>query len=129
MSGPFILLSTWRIKKGQLEALTQFQKELSEMLQEREPQLIAFNYFINEEETEITSIQVHPDADSMDFHLRVIRNQLGEAMSAIYDLAEPKDLQIYGKPPDSLQNSLSNQWESVSSKTIHVAGFTRSPTT
>lgn len=67
MSGPFVLISTWGIKDGKAEELTSFQRKLAEFIHVNEPQLIAFNAFINEDGTEMTCIQVHPDAASMDF--------------------------------------------------------------
>ena len=108
MSGPFIIISNWGVKEGKLEELKRFQRELSKVVEEKEPQLIAFNAFLNEEGTEMTSIQVHPDAASMDFHLKVIQEHLGEAMSAVAEFAEPRGMQYYGTPPESLQASVSN---------------------
>lgn len=99
MSGPFIIISTWEIKDGKLEELKRFQRELSRIVEEKEPQLIAFNAFLNEEGTEMTSIQVHPDAASMDFHLKVIREHLGDAMSSVADFAEPKTWSTTGRLP------------------------------
>lgn len=127
MSGPFIIISTWGIKDGKLEELKRFQRELSRIVEEKEPQLIAFNAFLNEEGTEMTSIQVHPDAASMDFHLKVIREHLGDAMSSVADFAEPKNMEYYGTPPESLQASVSGRGGNLITKPIHLGGFTRSP--
>ena len=69
MSKPLIFVSTWKIREGRLEDYKQFAKELIEHIQKKEPQLIAFNMYFNEDETEMTSIQVHPDTASMDFHM------------------------------------------------------------
>jgi hypothetical protein len=71
MYKPLIFVSTWKIREGRLEGYKQFVKELIEHIQMKEPQLIAFNMYFNEDETEMTSIQVHPDAASMDFHMQV----------------------------------------------------------
>lgn len=124
MSGPFILVSTWKIKEGKLEELVRFQRGLAEVIEANEPQLIAFNAFINEDETEMTSIQVHPDAASMDFHLQVLRDKLGDAMSAVAEFAEPKSLEYYGMPPESLQSSVGAR-DGSGAKPIHIGGFTR----
>lgn len=66
MPAPFIILSDWEVKEGKVEELKRFQKELSAFIEAKEPQLIAFNAFLNEEGTEMTSIQVHSDAASME---------------------------------------------------------------
>jgi hypothetical protein len=60
MSEPFVVISSWRVKKGKLEELERFQGQLVEILEAKEPQLLAFNAFLNDDQTEMTSIQVHP---------------------------------------------------------------------
>ena len=126
MSGPFIIISTWGIKEGRLAELKRFQNELTEIVKAKEPQLIAFNAFVNEDGTEMTSIQVHPDAASMDFHLKVLREHLGDAMSAVADFVQPKNMEYYGTPPESLQDSVSVRGGDLITKPIHLGGFTRS---
>ena len=126
MSGPFIIISTFGVKDGKLEHLKRFQRELSEIIEAREPQLIAFNAFLNDEGTEMTSIQVHPDTASMDFHLKVIREHLGDAMSAVAEFVVPKSIQYYGTPPESLQASIAGRGGGLITMPVHIGGFTRS---
>ena len=126
MSEPFIFISTWRIKEGKLEDLKRFQREFAEVIKANEPQLISFNAFLNEDGTEMTSIQVHPNADSMDFHLKVLRDTLGDAMSSVADFVEPKSMEYYGMPPESLLESVSGREGTFSAKPLHIGGFTRS---
>src|SRR5688572_1651704 len=105
MSKPLIFVSTWKIREGRLEDYKQFAKELMEHVKTREPQLIAFNMYFNEDETEMTSIQVHPDAASMNFHLQVLAKVIGEDMIEWIDRAdflEPKQFEIYGIPSAKL---------------------------
>ena len=126
MSGPFIIISTFGVKDGKLEQLKRFQRELSDIIEAREPQLITFNAFLNDEGTEMTSIQVHPDAASMDFHLKVIREHLGDAMSAVAEFVEPKSIKYYGTPPESLQASIAGRGGDLTTMPVHIGGFTRS---
>jgi hypothetical protein len=126
MSEPFIIISSWRVKKGKLEELKRFQRQLVEIIEAREPQLIAFNAFLNDDQTEMTSIQVHPNAASMDFHMQVLRDHLGEAMSAVAGFVEPKGIEYYGTPPESLLESTRSRGGNLSTKPIHLGGFTRS---
>lgn len=46
-----------------------YDKEILKIVETNEPQVIAFHGFLNEDGTEMTSIQVHPDTASMDFHM------------------------------------------------------------
>jgi hypothetical protein len=131
MSEPLIYISTWSIKEGRLEDFKHFVREMVEIYRTNEPQLIAFNVFLNEEETEMTSIQVHPDADSMDFHMQVLERALGEEMSdwvGRADFIEPKHIEIYGTPSAGLLEADQPLVESGLSHTVkplHIAGFTR----
>jgi hypothetical protein len=132
MSKPLIFVSTWKIKEGRLEDYKQFAKEFMEHVKAKEPQLIAFNMYFNEDETEMTSIQVHPDAASMDFHLQVLAKVIGEDMIEWIDRAdflEPKQFEIYGIPSAKLLEAnqpFVNAGVSQSVKPLHFAGFTRS---
>ena len=126
MSEPFIVVSSWRIKEGKLEELRRFQRKLTEIIKAKEPQLIAFNAFLNEDRTEMTSIQVHPNAASMDFHMQVLKETLGDAMSSVADFVEPKGIEYYGTPSESLLESTSGRGGNLSTKPIHLDGFTRS---
>ena len=47
MSGPFVFIGTHRISDGQLEALKKDARVLVQLVEEREPQLLAFNFFLN----------------------------------------------------------------------------------
>jgi hypothetical protein len=131
MFKPLIYISTWKIREGRLEDYKQFAKELMKHVKTREPQLIAFNMYFNEDETEMTSIQVHPDAGSMDFHLQVLAKVIGEDMIAWIDRAdflEPKHIEIYGTPSAKLLEAdqpLVDAGIPQSVKPTHFAGFTR----
>lgn len=132
MSEPLIYISTWRIKEGKLEDYKRFTKEFLEIIKAKEPQLIAFHLFLNEDGTEVTSVQIHPDAASMDFHLQMVEQVLGEEMFEWVertDFVEPKQIEIYGTPSAGLLEADQPLVESGiarSIKPLHIAGFTRS---
>ena len=131
MYKPLIFVSTWKIREGRLEDYKQFAKELIEHFKAKEPQLIAFNMYFNEDETNKTSIQVHPDAASMDFLMQVMAKVIGEDMIEWIDRAdflEPKHIEIYGTSSAKLLEAdqpfvAAGIPQSV--KPIHFAGFTR----
>lgn len=133
MSGPLIFVTTARIKEGKLDDYKRFVKELLEHFKAKEPQLIAFNMFLNEDGTEMTSIQVHPNAASMDTHLQVLNKVLGEEMSEWVkraDFLEIRHIEIYGTPSAALleadQQRVDSGAYTRSLKPVHFAGFTRS---
>ena len=134
MSVPLIVITTASIKEGRLDDFKQFTKKLHEHFEAREPQIIAFNVFLNEDETEMTSIQVHPNPASMDSHMEVLNQVLGEDMAEWVeraDFLETKHIEIYGSPSEALLKA-DQPWVDSGAisrmiKPVHVAGFTRSP--
>src|SRR5260221_11404187 len=82
MSGPFIFIATNRLRQGRFDAERQRVPELSRFIEANEPRLIAFNEYVNEDHTPGTVVQIHPDAASMAFHLRVDGHHAPHAHSA-----------------------------------------------
>ena len=132
MSEPFIYISTHKIKEGKVEDYKRFFSEFQEHVQAEEPQIIAFHGFLNEDGTEVTIVQVHPDAASMDFHLQVIDQVMGEKLSEWVErqeFLEPKHAEIYGTPGAGLLEAViwfGKAGAALSVKPLHIAGFTRS---
>ena len=125
MSGPFIFIGTHRIADGKLEAFKKDANALVQLVQEGEPQLIAFNFFFSEDETEVSVVQVHPDADSMLTHMEVARQHITEATE---DLIVTKDIQIYGPTNEAvlgMVTQLSQAGVPVAVKPVHFDGFIR----
>jgi phytoene dehydrogenase-like protein len=58
---------------------------LVDFIQANEPRLIAFNEYANEEGTEVAVVQVHPDADSMVFHMELIAERAANAYAETVD--------------------------------------------
>ena len=69
MAGPFIFIAINRLKPGKLEDEKKRVPDLVDFIQANEPRLIAFNEYASEDDTEVAVVQVHPDADSMAFHM------------------------------------------------------------
>jgi hypothetical protein len=134
MSAPLIFITTASVKEGRLDDFKQFTEKLVANFEAREPQIIAFNVFLDEDETEMTSIQVHPTPDSMDSHMEVLNQVLGEDMADWVeraDFLEIKHVEIYGSPSEAILKA-DQSWVDSGAitrmiKPVHVAGFTRSP--
>ena len=83
MSGPFILMSTSSIIAGKLDEYRAFTSKMIEIIEVNEPRLRAFSTSLNEAGTKVTTVQVHPDADSMVFHLQTVREKMDTAFEHI----------------------------------------------
>lgn len=125
MSGPFIFIGTHRVKEGKLEEFRADAIALAALVEDREPQLLGFNFFFNEEETEATIVQVHPDADSMLVHMQVAAEHITKGTD---ELLETKEIQIFGAPNEAALGMITQLTQAgvpISVKPIHLAGFLR----
>jgi hypothetical protein len=125
MDGPFIFVGTHRIKEGKLEEFKMDALALASVVEEREPRMIAFNFFFDEDESEATVVQVHADADSMLTHMQVAREHITKGTE---ELLETKRIEIYGPPNDAVLGmitQLSQEGVPVVAKPRHLGGFTR----
>src|SRR5687768_12650568 len=101
MDAPFIFIGTYRLREGKLEGFKQYlrSEKFFEYIGANEPRLLAFNGYLNAEGTEVTFIQVHPDASSMELHMQVAREHIGRAYEEFLD-PTGSSIQVYGKPSE-----------------------------
>ena len=126
MSEPFIFIGTHTISEGKLEDFKKQWRELLDVVEVKEPRLIAFNAYVNEDGTELTVVQVHPDAASMELHMQVAREHISEAYQSVLEKTERID--VYGKPSDAVLETirqLAGSGVPLSVKANHLGGFTR----
>jgi hypothetical protein len=126
MAGPFILIATNRLKQGKLDSEKRRLPDLIDFIQANEPRLIAFNEYANEEGTEVAVVQVHPDADSMVFHMNLIAERAARAYADTIDATT--NIQVFGIPGDTVAGMLQRQTGAgvaLSIKPHHLGGFTR----
>jgi hypothetical protein len=126
MTGPFIFIATNRLKEGKLESEKQRLSGLVDFIHANEPRLIAFNEHANDEGTEVAVAQMHPDADSMLFHMELIAER---AASAYADTLEATtSIQVFGEPGAAVADMLRHQAGAgvpLSIKPHFLGGFTR----
>jgi hypothetical protein len=94
MSGPFIFIATNRLREGKLAAERERTADLTSFIEANEPQLLAFNEYANEEGTEVSVVQVHPDAASMELHMEVVAERAARAYAET--LEATTSIQVYG---------------------------------
>lgn len=121
MSGPFVFLGTYRIPDGRLEDFKSANREMTQFVEANEPRVMAMGTYINEDGTEGSTVHIHPDAESLEFHLQVAAERIGKGR----EIVETKRIELYGKPSDRLIEQL--QGISLIVKT-YLHGFTRHQT-
>lgn len=123
MNDQIVFIGTFGIPKGGFEEWKTASREMADFVMAHVPRLISFNFYLNEDGTEGTVIQVHPDSESLEYHMEVAasRIQTGSQMVQV------RRIEMYGKPSDRvierLQRQSSGSWP-VIVKT-HVHGFSR----
>jgi hypothetical protein len=125
MSAPFAYVGTWTIKPGKQEAAKKFLTEHAAFIEENEPRMIAFHVYFDEDESTASVVQVHPDSESMELHMQVIAEHMGDAFEVIDTILSE---QYFGPMSESLAETLA-KWETpevtVTKMPVHTAGFTR----
>lgn len=130
MATPFVLVSTFRVKEGSLENLRDYTRRITELIRAEEPRIIAFHCFLSEDGTEMSTIHLHPDVASMEFHMEVQRDHWEETFSEVVTMLEGVRVDFYGaEPPESALEPFRRAGSEIHIKSRPLAGFTRAGTT
>lgn len=125
MDAPFIFIGTHRIKPGKLDDYRKEYQQLVEFVEANEPRIIAFHVYVDEERNVVTGVQIHPDAASMEHHMKVVAEHIRDA----YDYIEAtENIQVYGEPSEMLEKGIRRAAPSGTPLQLvrsHDAGFTR----
>jgi hypothetical protein len=113
---------------GQVPADAEQQRvpELVRFIEAHEPRLIAFNEYVNEDHSQVSVVQFHPDAASMEFHMGVVGDHARQAYAQT--LETTTGIQVFGTPTDNILRMLQQQAGSgvpLSINPLHLGGFTR----
>lgn len=129
MAEPLIFVNTYAIKEGKLDAYKAEVPPWLEFLETNHPRMLHFAAYINEAGTEVTVVQVHPDADSMDFQLKLIEGEVQKW--AEYIEWSGMSILVCGSPSEATREGMRQVAGSgvpVSVKTP-LGGFSRLPQT
>jgi hypothetical protein len=127
MAGPFIFISQSRIKGGRLDEFRKALREMAEFVEANEPRVIAFEAYLNDDSTEVTGVQIHPDGDSMAFHMQIAFEKIMEFDQYL----DTQSVEVYGVPNEAVLGMMKQIGDQFGSKmslrvrTNPVGGFTR----
>lgn len=123
MSGPLIFISRSRVRDGKWDEYEQHCKHATALVDGEEPRVIAFHHFANDDHSEVSTVQVHPDTDSLDQHLKVFAEKL---MERAFDSLDTYELDIYGVPSEQALTMLTQvPGAQVRVLEQHTSGFLR----
>lgn len=124
MSDPFIFITTHTVKDGRFEELERLTDEFLGFVQANEPGLLSIGAYLNDDRDRLTLVQVHRDAESMDFHLRIAAEKVHEALEVV----ENDTVDVYGAPGQITRRLLDQIRTTGVRVTINpnpLAGFSR----
>lgn len=127
MTEPFIFINTYAIKAGRAEGYEKAFQKVVEVAEANEPRLLHFATYLSEDGTEATTVQVHPDADSMGFHMQLVAEHINAAREFL-DFTKMR-IQVYG----TLSDGILEQMRQLAGSGVPVsinnprAGFNRLP--
>lgn len=127
MSGPLIFVSHSTVKPGKLDLYKNHLRDAIELVDSEEPRMIGFNFYASEDGTDVSTIQVHPDADSLDLHFRIFIEKL---QALAFEALDTSEINIYGQLSDTARGMLSQMPDQVPGLKVrflpvHQGGFLR----
>lgn len=125
MTAPFITVTSARVKEGKLADYEKLNRAITELVETEEPRIIAFHVMLTEDRDGLVGMQVHPDAQSMEFHLETI----GELIADVSDILEVEEFKVLGQSSEIIDGVMKTMAESgikVEHVPHHLGGFTRS---
>jgi hypothetical protein len=122
----FLIRSELKVREGEdfLERYIKVNQEIVDIVLKFEPQMISFVQFFDKDKTKVTGIQLHPSAESLEFHMKTITEQMDTALLSL----EYIELAIYGPSSpgvDAFLEKIEAQGVKVDRWPIMLNGFSR----
>ncbi|MFE0136749.1 hypothetical protein ACFWY6_35085 [Streptomyces sp. NPDC059037] len=125
MAEPIYYVDRSDIREGKLAEVKNGMHDLATFVQAREAQLIAYHFYIDESESTMTTVAVHPDSASMELHM-----ELGGPKFRLFGaLIRMRSIDVYGRPSAVVMDQLGQKAEMLGGGTVTLhtlqAGFSR----
>lgn len=95
-SEPIVYIDHSDIRAGLLDELKAGIQRVVEFIEAREPQLISYGFYIDEEAGRMTVVAVHPDSASLELHMDVG----GTEFRKLAHLLTLTGIECYGRPSE-----------------------------
>lgn len=95
-SEPIVYIDHSDIRDGSIEELKAGVQRLVDLIDAREPQLIAYGFYIDEEAAKMTVVAVHPDPASLELHMGIG----GGEFRKLAHLLRLTAIECYGRPSE-----------------------------
>ena len=95
-SGPIVYIDHSHIREDSIDELKAGVQRLVEFIEAREPQLITYGFYIDEDAARMTVVAVHPDSESLERHMDIG----GVEFRKLAPLVTLTAIECYGRPSD-----------------------------
>ncbi|MFJ9828710.1 hypothetical protein ACIRSU_30720 [Streptomyces sp. NPDC101160] len=126
-SQPLYYVDRSDVRAGGLDELRAGMRDLAAFVEEREPRLLAYHFYLDEPAATMTVLAVHPDSASLEFHLELG----GPRFRALGAHIRLRTIDVYGDPSPEAVTRLRAKAEMLGGReatvTLHThqAGFSR----
>lgn len=125
MSEPIVFISHFTVKDGNLEAIKDLARDVTERLRLEKPRTLLYLSFIDEAGGTISFLHAFADAESMDLHFE----GSDQRSRAAYEFLQPAGWEVYGRPSDAAMDVLRQAADAagvaMTARPDLVAGFLR----
>lgn len=124
MTAPFIYITTHAVAPEDVEAFRRLSQEYTAFLEANEPRMLAHHLYLDAETCEVALVQIHPDPESADEHVRVAGHYFPRGTA----LGPTVGIDVYGEPGPLISQTITANLERGVRVNIHAhghAGFSR----
>jgi hypothetical protein len=101
-SEPIVYIDHSDIREGSLDELKAGVQRLVDFIDAREPQLITYGFYIDDEAAKMTVVAVHPDSASLELHMDIGGAEFGRLARLLTLTA----IECYGRPSERALDQL-----------------------
>ena len=124
MSEPLIFITKHTVKEGRVRDLEHVTDEFLKFVHANEPRVLAVAAYLTDKRDQLSLVQIHPDPESLDFHLQVA----GDKIHAALNVVDNDSVELYGTPGPttrSLLDQIASAGVTVVEYPAPVGGFDR----
>jgi hypothetical protein len=122
-SNPIVYIDHSEIRDGRVAELKVGIRRLVEFIESREPQLVAYAFYLDERAAQMTVVAVHPDSASLELHLETG----GPEFRNLADMITLQEVVVYGSPSPRALAMLQQKANALGGASVSVherfAGF------
>jgi quinol monooxygenase YgiN len=120
MSNQVQYIVEWTINEGALDTVKRMAAETVEAVNAKEPKMMAFHWYVNEDESKFYLIEWFAGADAIVDHFE----NVGKALSELFNYAQISRFEVFGDLTEKSRAAVEQLGAQVFS---HWNGFTRLP--